>query len=120
MKINGKSFTHMRIFNRGVMNDEVTEGMNSRGEIAVFNGRQINIALMRRVGNFQLFDRKLIQHGDIRDQSDTVIDGNKTDYGTVLLHLAYDIRSNLHLFKQGIQQRTDAALLIIIHKGFLL
>ena len=120
MKENGKSVTGVRVFNGGVMYDKVTEGVYSRGEVAVFDGSQINVTLMRRIGDGQLFHRKLLQHGNIRHQCDTVIDGYQTDNGTVLFHLADDVGLYAHLFKQGIQQRADTALTIVIDKGFLL
>ena len=107
MKENGKSVTGVRVFNGGVMYDKVTEGVYSRGKVAVFDGSQINVTLMRRIGDGQLFHRKLLQHGNIRHQCDTVIDGYQTDNGTVLFHLADDVGLYAHLFKQGIQQRAD-------------
>ena len=79
------------------MYDKVTEGVYSRGEVAVFDGSQINVTLMRRIGDGQLFHRKLLQHGNIRHQCDTVIDGYQTDNGTVLFHLADDVGLYAHL-----------------------
>ena len=120
MKINGKSITDVRIFDGGVMYDKIAKGVYCRGKIAVFDSRKINIALMRRICDGQLFYWKLFQHGDVWHQRDSIIDGYQTDDGTVLLHLTDDVGLNADLFKQGIQQRADTALAIIIDEGFLL